>query len=151
MINLRTPAGVLSGESIADIIAGNNCFQEVDFRPHKIELVDARYRCFCAAKFGLVEHVEFYNCCFNYADFTDSILLNVRFLRCDLTLARGIVVLPVGDPRGYVPVAVRHGDSWRISAGCRWFTLEEARDHWGPSYRNRKLGDRYLEALCSLG
>lgn len=34
------------------------------------------------------------------------------------------------DRRGYRFVAVSHDDGIRIAAGCRWFTLAEARKHW---------------------
>ncbi len=34
------------------------------------------------------------------------------------------------DPRGYVFLAVRHEGGWMIAAGCRWFTLAQAREHW---------------------
>ena len=34
------------------------------------------------------------------------------------------------DPRGYRFIAVAHADGWRIKAGCRWFTVDEALAHW---------------------
>jgi hypothetical protein len=45
------------------------------------------------------------------------------------------VKLPVSDPRFYEWIAVSHKDGWRIKSGCRWFTLQEAFDHWtSPGY-----------------
>ena len=49
--------------------------------------------------------------------------------------ATGIIPLPVAEPRVYRWVAVAHSDGWRIAAGCRWFTVAEARAHWNsPEY-----------------
>lgn len=39
------------------------------------------------------------------------------------------------DERGYRFVAVPHDDGIRIAAGCRWFTLQEAREHWDGNRR----------------
>jgi len=66
----------------------------------------------------------------------------------NLTGAFGIVRLPVGDPRGYDAVAGWHESGWMVSAGCRWFTVEEARKHWGDDYEGfRSIADRYRYAL----
>jgi len=52
----------------------------------------------------------------------------------DLTgavLTRAVGIIDAGqDPRGYRFVGVQHDDSWRVAAGCRWFTIAEARAHW---------------------
>jgi Pentapeptide repeats (8 copies) len=34
------------------------------------------------------------------------------------------------DKRDYHFRAIMHADGWRISAGCRWFTVDEAIAHW---------------------
>src|SRR5216683_1153532 len=34
------------------------------------------------------------------------------------------------DSRGYHFFAVEWADGWRISAGCHWFTVDEAVAHW---------------------
>jgi hypothetical protein len=35
-----------------------------------------------------------------------------------------------------------------IKAGCRWFTLNESKNHWGESYKGkREIGDSYLKAI----
>ena len=47
----------------------------------------------------------------------------------DLTHAVGIVCAGY-DPRGYRFVGVRHDDGWMVAAGCRWFTVPEAKEHW---------------------
>ena len=59
------------------------------------------------------------------------------------------IVLPVGDPSGYVPVAVWTDNRyWRIFAGCRSLTVAEARQLWGAGYKGeRETGDKYLYAL----
>ena len=48
----------------------------------------------------------------------------------DLRWAKGIVDAGE-DTRGYRFVGVRQEMSYRIFAGCRWFTPEEAEAHWG--------------------
>ena len=70
--------------------------------------------------------------------------------RADITGAKGIYLLPVQDPRGYSwPHAILCSDGeWRIRAGCRFFTIPEARAHWGETYKgNRRIGDMYLAAV----
>jgi hypothetical protein len=64
--------------------------------------------------------------------------------------ATGIICLPVGDERGYRPVAVWQGDLWKIAAGCRWFTIEEARAHYrtnASASGSRPLAAMYLRAI----
>lgn len=52
---------------------------------------------------------------------------------CNMTLPN--VRMPVSDPRGYAWLAIWEKDEWRIHAGCRNFTIEEARAHWmSPDY-----------------
>ena len=36
------------------------------------------------------------------------------------------------NERGYDMFALRIFGSWRIIAGCRYFTIEQARRHWSP-------------------
>ena len=54
----------------------------------------------------------------------------------------------------YVPCA---DDEWRVIAGCRYLTMDEARAHWGsPDYRDAKLATETLvildclEKLCAV-
>jgi hypothetical protein len=62
--------------------------------------------------------------------------------------AEGILRLPVGDPRGYDAFAHWKDNQWRVGAGCRYYTIPDAREHWGESYEgDREIGDRYLYAL----
>ena len=68
----------------------------------------------------------------------------------EITGATGIYLLHAQDPRGYSwPHAIQcDGGEWRIRAGCRFFTIPEARDHWGESYEGeRRIGDMYLAAV----
>lgn len=44
----------------------------------------------------------------------------------------GPTIIDAGqEKRGYRFVAIPHEDGIRIAAGCRWFTIAEARAHWG--------------------
>ena len=67
----------------------------------------------------------------------------------DLRGARGFLLLPVGDPRGYsFAHAVLCDGEWRVRAGCRDFSIAEAREHWGEFYKGERwIGDMYLAAL----
>ena len=67
----------------------------------------------------------------------------------DLSDAKGILLLPVQDTRGHsFTHAVQTDSGWRIRAGCRDFSVEEAREHWGPRYsKDRDQGDMYLYAV----
>lgn len=66
----------------------------------------------------------------------------------DLRGAKGLICLHVIHPAGYRPVAVEHGESWRIFAGCRSFTVAKALAHWGsPEYHTPELGAAYVRAI----
>jgi len=46
------------------------------------------------------------------------------------------------------PHASLNDSGWLIFAGCRRFTLDEARSHWGESYSGERwIGDMYLHAV----
>jgi hypothetical protein len=47
--------------------------------------------------------------------------------------------------------AIRHDDGLRIHAGCRWFALAQAREHWGPGCDDRRAhGDLMLVGVDAL-
>ena len=50
------------------------------------------------------------------------------------------------DPRGYrfIGVKMKQGSGWLEVAGCRGFTLADARHHW----QSRHMNDPTLQALC---
>lgn len=49
---------------------------------------------------------------------------------------RGATAIDAGqDIRGYRFVGIPYDDGIRIAAGCRWFTLAEAREHWAGDDR----------------
>jgi uncharacterized protein YjbI with pentapeptide repeats len=56
-------------------------------------------------------------------------LQGANLYKANLTDAKGIVCLGT-DPRGYRFVGVQNNDGWRISDGCRWFIIDEAKAHW---------------------
>ena len=82
------------------------------------------------------------------ADLSYANLSEANLSYANLSRARGIILLPVQDYRGYSWAhAIQTDDGWRIRAGCRFFTLQEAREHWGQGYaEDRELGDMYLHA-----
>lgn len=58
------------------------------------------------------------------ADLSEAYLPNAN-----LTGAIGVVCAGT-DRRGYRFIGVKHEDGWRVAAGCRWFTISEAIEHW---------------------
>mgnify|MGYP000008580045 CR=1 FL=1 len=48
------------------------------------------------------------------------------------------------DSRGYAFIGVQMRGSIMINAGCRWFSLDEAKAHW----KGRHLDDPTLHADC---
>ena len=82
------------------------------------------------------------------ADLSGANLCWADLSGADLSEAAGIIELPVGDPRGYRSFAVKHYRGWIIFAGCRKFTIHEAKDHWGDdSYNDHDRGERYVHAI----
>ena len=78
---------------------------------------------------------DLYNADLRGADVRGANLRDADLYGANLYNATGILALPVAEPRAYRWAAVAHSDGWRITAGCRWFTLDEARAHWQcPSY-----------------
>ena len=51
-------------------------------------------------------------------------LADTKFFACPGFRDGGI------DDRGYRFVAVKHDAGWMVQAGCRWFTAEQALEHW---------------------
>lgn len=56
-------------------------------------------------------------------------LMGANLTGADLTGADG--VLAIGPIDTWIMYAVRFPDGPRIKAGCRWFTVAEAREWWG--------------------
>ncbi len=52
-----------------------------------------------------------------------------------IALAAGIIDAGF-DGRGYRFVGVNHDRGWMVKAGCRWFTMQEAEDHWTRKENN---------------
>jgi len=60
-------------------------------------------------------------------------------------------LLHTGPVDSWHMYAVRWPDGPRILAGCRWFTVEEALNHWGPGCDDRRVhGDRMLKGVDAL-
>ena len=76
-------------------------------------------------------------------------LIGADLSGANMSGAVGFYLLPVCDMRGYsFAHAVLCGGEWRIRAGCRDFTIPEAREHWGDRYEgDREQGDMYLHAV----
>ena len=85
------------------------------------------------------------------ANLADANLANAYLAGANLAGAKGI--LGVGPIDGWLMYAVRWEDSPRIMAGCRWFTIAKAREHWAPG-RDRDEHNALMmagvDALLSL-
>jgi hypothetical protein len=64
------------------------------------------------------------------ADLREANLRSANLSGANLSGAVGFLSLPVSDPRGYHHHAIWCGAEWRIRAGCRDFSIAEAREHW---------------------
>lgn len=84
-----------------------------------------------------------------YADLLYANLRGANLRGADLSGAKNFYLLPVQDPRGYMFTRASLTDlGWVISAGCRRFTIDQARSHWGESYSGERwIGDMYLHAI----
>lgn len=59
----------------------------------------------------------------------DALLAGIRVDGTDYFINAGM------DNRGYYFNGVYHKQGgWMISAGCRWFSVAQAKDHWGAKY-----------------
>ena len=81
---------------------------------------------FSRADFSLA---NFYGADFSLANFYGADFSGASFYGANFFGAEGI--LHVGPVDGWDMYAVRWDDGPRIKAGCRWFTVTEAREWWG--------------------
>ena len=80
----------------------------------------------------------------------NAYLRNADLRHADLRDVSGMMLLPVQDARGYTFThAIETASGWRIRAGCRDFSIEEALAHWdSQSYiGNREIADMYVYAV----
>jgi len=86
------------------------------------------------------------------ADLTGANLRRANLRGADLRYANlrdavGWVSLTYTD-HGYLVGASWQGAEWRIVAGCRDFSIKQAREHWGsPDYHSPSSGSRIIANL----
>lgn len=86
---------------------------------------------------------------FRGAILVNAILTDASILETDFTSCIGVVDAGI-DPRDYRFIGVWHDvGGWRIKAGCRWFSLEAARDHWGPNGRDNDDALERVEKIAA--
>ena len=91
------------------------------------------------------------------ANLTGAHLADANLTGADLTGADlsgavlGRTIQRIGPIDAWTMVAVRWADGPRIACGCRWFTVPQAREHWGPGCADRREhGDIMLAGLDAL-
>ena len=85
------------------------------------------------------------------ANFRGAYLRGANLTGADLTGADG--VLAIGPIDTWIMYAVRFPDGPRIKAGCRWFTVAEAREWWGKGGEAKDTethGPRMLAGVDAL-
>ena len=84
---------------------------------------------------------------FRGADLSDADLSDADLRRAYLSGAVGFHLLTQTE-HGYLVTATWRGGEWRIVAGCRDFSIAEARAHWGAAdYPLPSSGSRILACL----
>lgn len=128
-------------------------FANVQFRDSRLEHMDFRNALFanCLFLYCTLEGVDFKHASLTYSRFIGCTLKNCKFENADLRNcmfddtalfntdfrdAEG--VLDLGTPHGYKVLATTWEDQMYIVAGCRRFTLSDARDWWRER-EDRKL------------
>jgi len=130
------------------ILNGLRSFGGFDMNAAKLKEIIALHKLFLDGEEG--------GECANLSDtnLSDTNLSDTNLIRANLSCANlsssvGFLLLPCQDPRGYsFPHAIECAGKWRIRAGCRDFSIAEAREHWGENYDgDRDQGDMYLYAI----
>ena len=96
-----------------------------------------------------LSHADLSHADLRCADLRDAKLCGAVLSGASTLNARGCVLLPACDMRGYSdPHAILCGEEWRVRVGCRDFSISEARAHWGIDYYgSREQADIYLYAV----
>ena len=106
-------------------LAGANC-SEADFFGANCSGANFYGANFSRANFS---GANFYGANFFGVRFFGADFSRANFYGANFYVAEGI--LHVGPVDGWDMYAVRWEDGPRITAGCRWFTVSEAREWWG--------------------
>ena len=101
-------------------------FSGADFSRANFSRADFSLANFYGADFSLA---NFYGADFSLANFSLANFSGASFYGVHFFGVEGI--LHVGPVDGWDMYAVRWDDGPRIKAGCRWFTVSEAREWWG--------------------
>jgi len=110
--------------SLANFSRAN--FSGANFSGADFSLADFSRANFSRANFS---GADFYKANFSGANFSGANFSRANFYGANFSGAEGI--LHVGPVDGWDMYAVRWDDGPRIKAGCRWFTVSEARKWWG--------------------
>ena len=116
-------------------LAGANCseahFSGAHFSGANFFRADFSGADFSRANFSRADFslANFYGADFSLANFSGANFSGASFYGANFFGVEGI--LHVGPVDGWDMYAVRWDDGPRIKAGCRWFTVTEAREWWG--------------------
>ena len=117
---------VRQGVSLAGVHFSGADFSGADFSGANFSGTDFSLANFSGANFF---GVHFYGADFSLANFSGASFSGASFYGANFFGVEGI--LHVGPVDGWDMYAVRWDDGPRIKAGCRWFTVTEAREWWG--------------------
>ena len=83
------------------------------------------------------------------ADLYGANLRGANLREADLRGADNIIIGPQRSD-GYLFFLVKNDKEWRLIAGCRNFTMNEAQDHWQATRARTALGDETFAILDYL-
>ena len=125
------PLAHFSGANFSGANFSGANFYKADFYKANFSLANFSGADFSRANFSRADFslANFYGADFSLANFSLANFSGASFYGANFFGVEGI--LHVGPVDGWDMYAVRWDDGPRIKAGCRWFTVSEAREWWG--------------------
>ncbi len=94
-----------------------------------------------------LRHADLRHTDLRHADLRHTDLRHADLRHTDLRRTKGWITLTTTD-HGHLVGASWRSNKWRIVAGCRDFSILEARKHWGaPDYHTPQSGSRIVALL----
>lgn len=84
------------------------------------------------------------------ADLRGANLEGINMGYANLEGAKGTIKVGTSSD-GYDFFGVKHSNGVFVKAGCRWFTVGEAKEHWMETRKNTPLGEERLKFVSLIG